>query len=334
MKSHILCAVLILAAFSIAAAAEFQPYPVKVLVIRYFPLDPDSGSGDDAKVDIRLTGDYGPALTAARAHVQSVEDELVIVLNEASRYHAYKNALAKPSLHYEIVKRVEHLADIPLVKGKLPERWIDHHRLLMDNDIRTYVDKHGVREVWLWANWPAVKGHNESKMSSCYGDVSNSGRLNDMPICDRTYILYNYNPGRGLDCAMEDHMHQIEAQLREVDAELFWGKFVGPCGTQEGDRRCGWAHYPPNGRGDYDWNNEEYVWTDAEDWTPEGTGQKQRMNCQRWGCNSVGFFTWWMQNLPGQGNALTYNGKRLRNWCEFVGDWDTAMEEQHGLTYP
>jgi hypothetical protein len=57
--------------------------------------------------------------------------------------------------------------------------------------------------------------------------------------------------------AVEDHTHQIEAILRYVDDNLFWNLFVGSGG------RCGWTHYPPNGRWDYDWNNANPVMSDC-----------------------------------------------------------------------
>jgi hypothetical protein len=94
---------------------------------------------------------------------------------------------------------------------------------------------------------------------------------------------------------------------------------------------CGWSHYPPNGESDYDWANPRFVPTDCEDWNPQGTGMKQTFNCERWGCNGHEFFVWWMQNLPGRDNGLTYRGRDVRNWWHFVGDFDAAMAEGKSL---
>jgi hypothetical protein len=122
-------------------------------------------------------------------------------------------------------------------------------------------------------------------------------------------------------------MHQIEAVLRHVDPHLFWDKFVG----KPGEGRCGWAHYPPNAERDYDWANPTYVWTDIEDWTPDGTGQKQHINCRRWNCDSLTWFIYWMQNLPGRNHGTTYRGRPLTNWWRFIGDFDSAMASGLGL---
>jgi hypothetical protein len=116
-------------------------------------------------------------------------------------------------------------------------------------------------------------------------------------------------------------MHQIEAVLNYVNRDLFWNRFVG----RPGAWRCGWAHYPPNADHDYDWANKRTVWSDIEDWRPDDTGQRQQINSARWNGDSLTWFVYWMQNLPGAGNGLTYRGRPLTNWWTFIGDFDRAM---------
>jgi hypothetical protein len=170
--------------------------------------------------------------------------------------------------------------------------------------------------------------------------VSNSDRdPKDLPVYDRTYTVYHYNYQRGASEAVEDHMHQIEAVLNAVDGRdatpeaqwtnlLFWGRFVGSDHTHKLVKPgCGWAHYPPNAERDYDWANPRFVETDIEDWKPDGTGRKVRLNCQRWEGDSLKWFVFWMQNLPGRDNGLHHQGKRLRNWWVFLGDYDLATRQ-------
>ena len=66
--------------------------------------------------------------------------------------------------------------------------------------------------------------------------------------------------------------------------------------------------------------------TDIEDWKPDGTGKKQRINCDRWEGDSLKWFVYWMQNIPGANHGLTYKGKKLSNWWVFIGDFDHAMQ--------
>ena len=158
--------------------------------------------------------------------------------------------------------------------------------------------------------------------------------------------MYDYNYQRGVTEAVEDHTHQIEAVLRFVDNNIFWNKFVNPYGKLEGVNRCGWTHFPPNGKSDYDWRNESSVLSDCEDWKPDGGGEIKTINCLTWsnyqypnnspGCvddGGLAFKIWWMQNIPGKDNGLIYNGKNIRNWWEFIGDFDRAMRLGKSLTY-
>jgi hypothetical protein len=39
-----------------------------------------------------------------------------------------------------------------------------------------------------------------------------------------------------------------------------------------------------------------------------------------------------MQNIPGKDNGLTYQNNPLRNWWEFIGDFDAAIAQGKSLT--
>ena len=64
---------------------------------------------------------------------------------------------------------------------------------------------------------------------------------------------------------------------------------------------------------------------------PEGAGQKKRLNARRWNRDSLTWFIYWMQNIPGAHNRLTYRGRPLINWWTFIGDFDRAMARGMGL---
>ena len=193
----------------------------------------------------------------------------------------------------------------------------DYNKIMQRVGIKKWVEEKGVKEVWIWGYHGGVVGLWESNMAGPFGDISNSNRdPKDLPVLSKTYTVYHYNYQRGASEAVEDHMHQIEAVLNYVDGRdrtppeqwpslLFWGKFVGSDRTHKIVRPgCGWAHYPPNAEQDYDWANKRFVETDIEDWKPDGSGKKQRMNCDRWGGDSLKWFVYWMQNIPGADNGL------------------------------
>ena len=322
------------------AAADTPTLPMKipVLVIKYFPVKAD-------RIDLAVTGDWGASLEETRLKTDKQTKAVIHALQEGSRYHGYKDAEAQPSLAYEIVDEIEFLEPMPTLSRpghRVP--LTDYKKIMERVGIKKWVEERGVKEVWIWGYHGGVLVLWESNMASPYGDISNSNRdPNDLPVLKSTYTVYHYNYQRGVSEATEDHMHQIEAVLNFVDGRdrtppekwpelLFWGKFVGSDRSHKIIRPgCGWSHYPPNGERDYDWRNKRFVETDIEDWKPDGTGKKQRMNCERWGGDSLRWFVYWMQNIPGANNGLSYNGKPLTNWWTFIGDFDHAMQRKMTL---
>ncbi len=312
---------------SIRPPARPLTYPadawtIPTLVISYFPVA-------DGRLNRTITGDVGAPLAEIRRHTTKTTGRVIQALETGSAYHGYKDPLAQPCLRYQIVETIEYLEALPTwPKPGHHVPMTDYNAIMERVDIKYWVEERGVKEVWLWGYHGGVIDLWESNMAGPRGDISNSDRdPRDLPVLSKSYTVYHYNYGRGVSEAVEDHMHQIEAVLRHVDPHLFWDKFVG----RPGEGRCGWAHYPPNGERDYDWANRKYIETDIEDWRPDGGGQKIRLNCERWNCDSLSWFIYWMQNLPGLNNGISYRGRLLTNWWTFIGDFDRAMEQGIGL---
>jgi hypothetical protein len=297
-------------------------YTIPVLVVSYFPLK-------NGSIDQEVTGDVSAPLDLIRQHTTQTTQQVIQALETGSIYHGYKESNASPSLRYQVVAALEFLDPLPTYdKPGHHQPMTDYSTIMNRLDIRHWVENRGIKEVWLWGYHGGVIDLWESNMAGPYGDISNSDRdLHDLPLLSKTYTVYHYNYQRGVSEAVEDHLHQIEAVLGFIDPHLFWDKFVG----KPGEGRCGWSHYPPNAERDYDWANHSKIWTDIEDWTPEGTGHKQRLNCTRWNCDSLTWFVYWMQNLPGAHNDISYQGRSLTNWWRFIGDFDEALRTRRQL---
>jgi hypothetical protein len=337
MKSALIIFLIMICCYQVPA--QTAPYKIPVVVVKYYPVKGDS-------IDRSVTGDYGEAFAKTKAKVDSITPLIVKTLEKGSTYHGYKDAASTPSLDYEILKEYEYTEPLPVYdkKGhKTP--MTDYRKILESIGAEEWVNKKGVKEFWLWGYHGGVVDLWESNMSGKYGDVSNSDRdENDLPVYNTTYTVYHYNYQRGLSETIENHMHQVEALLNHFDGRdttaeedwdklLFWGKFVGSDASHKIiNPRCGWAHYPPNGEKDYDWKNKKFVLTDIENWNPDGTGEKININCEKWNCNSLDWFVYWMQSIPGKDNGLKYNGKALNNWWLFIGDFDFAKQNKLTLT--
>ena len=318
------------------APSRFEPAPVfdhgshparwdiPVLEISYYP------SVDGQQIDTSATGDVSGSVAQIRNHVAVTGATVRKALMAGSVYHGYRDQQAAPSLRYHTVEHLEFLEPLPTWNKPGHQVPMTDYNAIMDRvDIASWVAR-GVKQVWIWGYHGGVIDLWESNMAGPHGDISNSDRdPTDLPVLDRTYTVYHYNYGRGPSEAVEDHMHQIEALFRELDRELFWDRFVGPTPAPAANARCGWAHYPPNGVRDYDWTNRAAATTDIEDWHPDG-GPQVTLDCRRWNNDSLTWFVYWMQNLPGADNGIEWNGSMLSNWWEFIYDLDAAIAR--GLT--
>ena len=341
---------------SFASEASNTSHTAKVLVLKYYPLD---SSGQN--LDPAIAG-TGQSLSAIRTHVNTVTDLGISRMTNGSKFHGYKDETAQPAVTYQVFDTKEYLEALPVSTIKpsfsSPAFRPDYRQILTRENICNYVDNQGVSQVWVWGYHHGNIEPAESDMSmgyrsqqfwnhSSYGDVSNSEQSDNLPICNNTYVLYNYNYTRGLGELLEDHGHQIEALYRFIDNNL-WTDYQKPNGETDPNivNHCGWTHSPPNSgdwtgpRGQYQWNDKTLVKSNCEDWQPGGGGEVREVNCNTWyepyyqipydtiACQDdggVAFKVWWMQNIPGRGNNLTYQGNPLKNWWDFYADFDNAI---------
>ena len=318
-------------------------------------------------LDTQATGDVGitsnPAmadpLSEIRARVSSYNQNIIQTIKEGSRFHGYKDTSAISSLGHSLFEDKEFLSAIPRSNNKVP--WSsttyrpDYFKILNDLNICNYVDNLGIKEVWIWGYHfgdiePVESNMAMGNISSAYwnfgsyGDVSNSEHTNDLPICNKTYVLYNFVYGSSSNNAVHNYLHQIENELGFADREMFWDMFVGRQYQFAGPRRCGHSHTPPNSSLDYSYSDQNYESSDCEDWTavncldlqkgdPCG-GTRETFNCAKWNCEELKYYLWWMQNLPGKDNNLMSGGQKVRNWWEFLSDFDAALQIGKSLTSP
>jgi hypothetical protein len=328
-------------------------------VIKYFPL-----TADKKNIDINVTGEVGDPYNVIKQKTIDITNNLMSSLGKASTYLGYNNSAAQPALRYHINDTIEHEQRVPFSPNPPSNRptYPDYYGIMQSHNICNYVDTKNVTEVWLFAYQgnPTKLGIDESKMSGPFGDISNSFRYNDMPPCKKTYVVYTFNYGRGTAEAIENWGHQIEAELSNINYDLFRNRFQGPPHPQNMTEnpgitfgRCGSDHNPPNAVHEYDrWNPSPWL-SDCLDWNPDGLGVLSLISCQNWRCDfptcdvylfdfyckqadanqpQLKYNIWNSQNMPGINNTKTYQGQPLRSWWDVYGDFDNVMANSRRLT--
>ena len=349
---------------------------IPIVLIRYLP------TVDGINLDVSKAPDYWKlntiSLEKALKDIRLAEIREKFVREEGSKFHGYKNPNAIPSIGYEVVDILNIYDQVPIstipirtAKG-FPVFRTDDKKIFKSLGLRSYVEKQGVKEFWIWfghvePNFPSYdpkihKPENflefrETNMSSPFtGDISNSERSNDdLPIYSSTFVVYQLNIRRATTSPVYGHnfTHQIERMLPFAESgykwgksTLFWEKFVGKTANRYTTGRCGWTHMPPNTLVSYDVKNTNEVDSDCENWRPDGTGFKKKISMKTWsginypwpdnksfdGVIAAQWLIYWMQNIPGYDNRIPHGVNELTNWWEIIGDWDRAFHSKSGLT--
>lgn len=321
---------------------------VGILSLAYIPLDKN-------KLDLSAIDNSDGKFTNAtpddiKNNVDKLNTLLAGYLQDGTKFHYYERNWGDPAVNYNFYKKITKFQTVPftseLYPGK-PDVWLlDYNVILGDVAVCDMVDSEMINEVWIWT-YPNkhVKGWT-SNMSGPYGDISNSDKLPyDMPKCKYTYTVYVYDYSKDVSVALLQHLQQFETLFSKLNLDLFWYKYVGYFANSkwegnlgnplilDGKRRCGSSNFPPNATDFNQWDNHEYIPTDCPNWDPNGKALWDGWNCEVWGCTQTGYYVFWMQNIPGPDNNLNYNGAKLRNWWDFISDFDNAMKIRQDLVY-
>lgn len=341
---------------------------IPVVLVAYIP------SADGVNLDVTKSPDFytlGPmTLAAVEARILDIVRRKKMALEQGSRFRAYQNASAQPSIGIRVVDHLIVYNQIPTTGQQLFGVYTpDYKKAFLDLGLNTLIPQQGIKQVWLAnstfdAGFPSYNPaiHNladtrwfpESNMASpTTGDISNSHRIpDDLPIFGHTYVVYGINFRREEAQAIHNVGHQLEAIFSHVNnryegnTRLFWQKFVGlsPAGTWV-KGRAGATHFPPNADQDYDYLNANPVSSDIEDWRPDGTGARKPVNVNTWGSRALPWpgaanfpgrvesqwYIHWFQSMPGLNNTIPLNSGVMTNWWRFFADWDATVNAGTGL---
>jgi hypothetical protein len=280
---------------------------MKVIEIRYFP----KGESDVVY------------------HPDTLSGQLQDALKEASRFRGYQDNSSPPSIQVEVVKVYDRYKPRPSGNN-----WYTvYNEILAEDSICQQIKDLDVDQVWMWVDprpgYDANPGVESAISSPYFRSQSKYAVTPFYPFCnaESSFVFMGFDTSRTYDLALHSFGHYMEGLLEHIQSkDLYWNRFSGSDnGEYPRTAGCGNVHFPPNGTSDYDYDNTAIALTSCEDWNPDVTGQKIAYSCSRWGCTQGGYLTWWMQNMPNMNNSLTYQGKKIPNWWDFVVDFDETI---------
>ena len=231
----------------------------------------------------------------------------------------------------------EYLA---VINGQRPPHspdTVDYNAIVNSSalDICGKANRGEIDEVWIY-NGPYF-GFYESTLVGPGAYWYNSPPVPGPHNCQRLIPIMGPSPERGLDCAVHNFGHRMEAAMTRVYGSWQqnrtahnWERFalvkaLSPDYSYSG---CGNIHYPPNGQSDYDYYNSSYTPSNCDDFfnypnlgAPTFTAKPT--NCSSWNCTDLDYLAYWFRHTPSA-SGCGPDGK-ANNWWKYFVDPALAL---------
>jgi hypothetical protein len=290
-------------------------------------------------------------------------------IEEGSRFRDYAKNVTKKYVNINVIKYI-NIYEMNLVPWKsdgyqVRHNTIDFKSVFTKINLKELVEVYGVKEVWFTSfpkdNYPSVMADKNSSDRSLWydfpetnmasptsGDVSNSERNNsDLPIYNKTYVVYGCNASRGVDTDLHVRGHQLESQMSYLDKDNIWWNTFAKVG------RAGNTHWCPNSTSHYDYGNKNFAKSDITTWKPSG-GTYVDVNVDTWlsskkynfnmtvktltggtydnnMSDQVKWLIFWWQSVPGYQNNIIDGNMKMTNWWDLYYNWDDAVRSRKKL---
>lgn len=310
--------------------AVVTPKKIRVLEVKYFP-----NSGE---------------VSTLRTNSNLLSQQFAAKLSDMSKAKGYKTPTVSPYVQVEFVstpiERQSLSPDLGTAGNKYDKSYKSLNAILTanNNQICNAIKTQNVDQVWYYfdscqtANDPTCDhgGFTEEYWWNYSSTIVPSQPAPYPSLCGgtKTFTEISIDMNRQVDVALHAFGHAMEAMLGNIEGtDMFWTRWAGKQSLTDPNslaKTCGDVHFPPNGTvGDgigYDYDNTASVNSKCENWKPDGSGTATSISCSRWGCIQEGYLVWWGQNFPNDNNGLTFQGKKIPNWWDFVRDFDTNVK--------
>lgn len=356
----------------LSTPAENSEKIIPVVVINWIPSNDGITVTDkvaEACVDWGNVVHYDLTVETLNKWILSNDNKVKFSIEEGSKFRGSVSN-TNPYIGIQVIKYI-NVYDMPTI---VPNDGIQNTNTILPNykelflklGMEDLVNNHGVKEVWInWTNTGDTWIPESNMSSPITGDVSNSyHREDDLPVYDKTYVVYGSVYDRWYAEMTHSRGHQYEAQLAYLDNNFFWQKFVGfpegePQPYNQGGK-CGSTHYTPNSVADYDYDNSDVVMSNILDWDPDqGEGSTIEVNNLTWkyprtapyttpnitsherfkvhaespvgSDGQGGWLIYWFQSIPSKNNGIMYGEKEITNWWDIIFEWDETITNNTNL---
>jgi len=208
-------------------------------------------------------------------------------------------------------------------------------------------DNNEIHEVWVFSH--PLSGMYESNMMGKDAFWLNSSPTPN-PTCTDLLSTMFINYERDIACALESYGHRFESTMSQVYG---WWNFDNKSNLSQltnwerysawgikykkfenGKAQVGCVHFPPNGKSDYDFGNETYIQSYADDWLnyPCLRGADARnVNRTEWGNPEgswqLGWMKYYLSHMPHY-KGINPNDGKLNNWWNYVVSYNDAIKKQ------
>ena len=211
---------------------------------------------------------------------------------------------------------------------------VDYLKLLADSTVCERANAGQIDELWVMG--APYFGFYESRLAGPNGYWYNSPPLAGT-TCGKLLAIMGFSYERGQAEMIEDFHHRSESTMTRVYGSwaenrmsTSWDKFALDAAQSPafGFSGCGTAHYAPNSTRDYQYDNPAPVQTFCDDFLGypnlhDPATVLHTITCTEWGCNQVGYQTWWYRHLPSAAGKGP-DGK-LADWWQYVIDPNTVF---------
>jgi hypothetical protein len=192
-----------------------------------------------------------------------------------------------------------------------------------------------IDEVWMWGG-PSF-GFSEARLAGASA-YSFPGSAVNGTTCSRLLPIMAFGYDKGLTEAAIAFAHRVDSTMAVAyggwdfnSNSNNWNRFTFNVGNSSSQSvfGCGSSSFPPNGVSAGDWGNSSSVDSFCDQFNtnwPEVnvTGTKRSISCSEWGCNGLGYLTWWFGKIPAY-NGVAADGK-YSDWWRYIGDPNKVYE--------